>query len=281
MNTLCVLLLILFIYLCYLVYKEKTITNEKFQLYSVNNLSNQNFTLEGFQSNENPWFEDDDEKKYNSLGLNDKQKKEVKNMINQVTKKELKELINSQSPLLTGPVGPKGPPGPTGGNYIAVGRLANKLGSHRKGARLAIPEYVATRTEGTDNAQSLTFMSNIVPYASFQDWTLGSDNQLKSRYDQTCLTFDDKNNKLYMAECKNNPKQQWTWDNTSNRIISTNQENQSLKCIGLSKPEINKLTTNVPGCKDDACMNDIERRFLEIKDCDPNSVKEDEIWGFI
>lgn len=274
---LCIILLLLFILLITFFIKEVN-KNKKINLPLYKTTIIENFE----DSKSNPWFEDDDKIAYDKMGLNNKQKTEVKNMINQVTKTELEKLINIQSPLLVGPVGPQGPSGPTGGNYIATGKLANKLGSHKKGSNNFIPEYIATRTEGTDNAQSLSFMSSIIPYASYQDWILGSDNKLKSRFDNNCLTFDDKNNKLFISECKiDNPNQNWSWDNASNRLISTNQNNQNLKCIGLSQHEVNKLTTNVPGCKNETCSNNVERQFLIVKDCDPNNVKEDEVWGFI
>ena len=274
---LCIVLLLLFILLIALFLKEINSNKE------INHPLYETSIIENFEdSNTNPWNEDDNKIAYDKMGLNDKQKNEVKNMINQVTKEELERLINIQSPLLVGPVGPQGPSGPTGGNYIATGKLANKSGSHKKGSNSFVPEYIATRTEGTDNAQSLSFMSSIIPYASYQDWILGSDNKLKSRFDDNCLTYDNKNNKLFISECKiDDPNQNWSWDNSSNRLISTNQNNQNLKCIGLTQPEVNKLTTNVPGCKNEGCSNNVERRFLIVKDCDPNNVKEDEVWGFI
>jgi len=242
---LCIVLLLLFILLIALFLKEINSNKE------INHPLYETSIIENFEdSNTNPWNEDDNKIAYDKMGLNDKQKNEVKNMINQVTKEELERLINIQSPLLVGPVGPQGPSGPTGGNYIATGKLANKSGSHKKGSNSFVPEYIATRTEGTDNAQSLSFMSSIIPYASYQDWILGSDNKLKSRFDDNCLTYDNKNNKLFISECKiDDPNQNWSWDNSSNRLISTNQNNQNLKCIGLTQPEVNKLTTNVPVVK--------------------------------
>lgn len=274
---LCIILLFLFVLLIIIFFKNVNNNKEKnYPLYKIS-------LIENFQdSDTNPWNENDDKIKYDKMGLNDKQKSEVSNMISQVSKEELQKLINIQSPLLVGPIGPQGPSGPTGGSYIATGKLANKLGSHKKGSDNFVPEYIATRTEGTDNAQSLSFMSSIIPYASYQDWVLGDDSKLKSRFDDNCLTFDNKNNKLFISECKtDNPNQNWSWDNASNRLISTNQNNQNLKCIGLTQPEVNKLTTNVPGCKGEVCSNNTERRFLVVKDCDPNNVKEDEVWGFI
>ena len=195
---LCIVLLLLFILILYLFIQElNKKPNNKIPI-PLFNVDLPPQIIENFQDNENPWMKDDDQIKYDSLGLNDKQKKEIKNMIKQVSKKELQELINIQSPLLVGPQGPQGPSGPIGGNYIATGKLANKSGSHKKGSTKLIPEYVVTRTEGTDNSQSLSFMSSIVPYASFQDWVLGADSKLKSRFDNNCLTFDNKDNKLFI-----------------------------------------------------------------------------------
>ena len=285
----CILLLLLFIILVIKLYEkiniyknQNTLTN--LQLYDTINNSSSN--IEHFQ--ENAWTIDKDISKENKKPLNDVQKTEVKNMINQLGKEQLKTLIAQQSPLLTGPSGPIGPQGPAGTTLISSGRLVNKVGSFNKNNKEKNnylnefkPDFVVSRTEGTNAASSLCFMDKISPFTSYQNWELTVNNEIRNRYDNNCLTMDNKNNKLYMSQCGDNPNQKWTWDN-SNRIISTtNSSPNKLKCIGLSKPEINILTTNVPGCKDNSCSNNIEREFLVVKDCEVNNINKDEIWSFV
>ena len=285
----CILLLLLFIILLIKLYEkiniyknQNTLTN--LQLYDT--INNSSSDIEHFQ--ENSWTIDKDISKENKKPLNDVQKTEVKNMINQLGKEQLKTLIAQQSPLLTGPSGPIGPQGPAGTTLISSGRLVNKVGSFNKNNKEKDnylnefkPDFVVSRTEGTNAASSLCFMDKISPFTSYQNWELNVNNEIRNRYDNNCLTMDNKNNKLYMSQCGDNPNQKWTWDN-SNRIISTtNSSPNKLKCIGLSKPEINILTTNIPGCKDNSCSNNIEREFLVVKDCEVNNINKDEIWSFV
>ena len=118
-------------------------------------------------------------------------------------------------------------------------------------------------------------------FSSVQNWQLENNNFLKNRFDGNCLTMSNTDNKIYIDKCTdNNQNQKWTWDD-SNRIISTtNSNNIKLKCIGLSKPEINITTTNIPGCNGESCSNNVPRRYLVSKDCEINNVNEDEIWDF-
>lgn len=284
---LCILLIILLLIILYQfnlkIKSLKIKSHVPEQLFYTNKMNIEHFqsnSLEDSDDSINTWFKDEDQIKLDEMPLNKIQKNEVKNEIKNFSNVELPNFIRTQSSLLTGPEGPVGPSGPSGGNYIARGRLVNKKGSHSSKNTNLIPNYVVSRTEGTNKASSLSFMDNFKFYSSFQDWFLGSDNKLKSRYDNNCLTYDDKSDNVYISECTDNPNQNWEWDNVSNRLISTNQNNQDLKCIGLSKPKINALTANVPGCKDDACSNNVERQFLIVKNCDPNNVKEDEVWDF-
>ena len=53
------------------------------------------------------------------------------------------------------------------------------------------------------------------------------------------------------------------------------------KCIGLSNPERNILTTNIPGCTGDQCQTNTSRRYLHVKDCEINNIHEDEVWSFV
>ena len=294
-KVLCILLLILFIILFIKIYQKINIYNKTdslklFDTYLSFDNSKPYDTLKEETSNEyfehfksDPWTTDKDTLKAEKEPLNDTQKEEVKNMIQQLGKEQLKTLIAQQSPLLTGPVGQQGPQGPPGTKLIASGRLVNKIGSFskEKNNTKLNPDYVISRTEGTNAASSLCFIDKISPFSSYQNWELDVNNQIKNRYDNNCLTMDNKSNKLYISQCTNNPNQKWTWDN-SNRIISTtNSTPNKLKCLGLSKPEINTLTTNVPGCKDGSCSNNILREFLTVKDCEINNINNDEIWAFV
>lgn len=270
----CTLLLILFIILILLIINRKIINYNKIE----------NFATNAKDSNSNSWTTDKDVLADQKQSLNDTQKTEVTNMINAISESKLKSLISSQSPLLVGPQGPQGIQGPSGTTLIASGRLINKSGSFDKSDvnnNYLIPKYVVTRTEGTSPTSSLSFMDDTSPFASFQNWQLDINNNLKNRYDGNCLTMSANDNKLYIDTCSDNANQKWNWDN-SNRIISTsNSNNRVLKCIGLSNPERNVLTTNVPGCNGDQCQNNTPRRYLSVKDCEINNIHEDEVWSFV
>jgi hypothetical protein len=209
--------------------------------------------------------------------------KSLQNMISSVNQSQLKTLIAAQSPLLVGPKGPQGPQGPAGTTLVASGRLINKSGSTDGSKKhMTTPSYVVTRTEGTNPSSSLSFMDDISPFASFQYWQLDINNNLKNRYDETCMTMNPSQSKLYIDKCSpDNPNQKWTWDNTNRLISTTASTNTQLKCIGLTEPESNILTSNVPGCVGDQCLNRTPRRYLEVKDCDINNINEDEVWSFI
>lgn len=263
---LCILLIILFVLLVITVYY-------KYRL------------VENFASNE--WTTNKDVLEAEKASLNDVQKNEVKNMITSIANSQLKTLITTQSPLLTGPAGPPGIQGPPGTTLIASGRLVNKNGSYdnygtnNPNTNYFNPLYIVSRTEGTSPASSLSFMEKVSPFASYQNWNLDVNNNIKNRYDSTCLTMNTTQDKLYMDKCNNTPNQKWLWD-SSNRIISTSaSDDKKLKCVGLTDPKTDVLTTNLPGCNGDSCLSNSPRRYLSIKDCDINNINEDEIWSFI
>jgi hypothetical protein len=244
-----------------------------------NNVKKNN--IENFASNE--WTTNKDQLAKEKEPLNDVQRDEVKNMIKLLSAQELKTLITTQSPLLVGPQGPPGPQGPAGTSLIASGRLVNKSGSYTNPnlENSMIPNYVVTRTEGTSKTASLSYMDNLSPFAPFQNWQLDVNNNLVNRYDGNCLTMTPTQDKVYIDKCSNDPNQKWTWDR-SNRIISTTaSDSRKLKCIGLTKPENNVLTTNLPGCSGKKCMSDVPKRFLIVKDCEINDIHDDELWSFI
>lgn len=265
MNTklICTILLILFIFLLLMIINRRN-------------------NIENFASNQ--WTTNKDQLAAENASLNDVQKTEVTNMITSISQAQLKNLVSMQSPLLVGPQGPQGIQGPAGTQLIASGRLVNKSGSYDKGSdgsNYFMPKYVVTRTEGTSPVSSLSFMDNISPFVSFQNWQLDINNNLKNRYDGNCLTMNSTQDKLYIDKCADTPSQKWNWD-SSNRIISTTASNsQKLKCIGLTKPEQNVLTTNIPGCNGKDCMTNTARRYLTVKDCGINNINDDEIWSFL
>ena len=242
---------------------------------------NKNKNIENFASNQ--WTTDKDQLAQDKAPLNDVQKDEVKNMIESISSEQLKTLITTQSPLLVGPQGPQGKQGPAGTTLIASGRLINKSGSYTNinNENSMIPNYVVTRTEGTNKSSSLSYMDNLSAFAPYQHWQLDVNNNIVNRYDGNCLTMNSTQDKLYIDKCENNPNQKWDWDR-SNRLISTTASNsRKLKCIGLTDPENNVLTTNLPGCTGKKCMTDVPKRYLVVKDCDINNVLDDELWSFI
>lgn len=214
--------------------------------------------------------------------LTDKQKEEVKKISQQTSKSELITLITAQSPLLTGPMGPQGVQGPAGTTLVASGRLANKKVSFDKNNKGKVnPDFVVTRTEGTNPSASLAFVDKIQPFASYQDWQLDINNNLKNRFDGTCLTMSATNDNVYMDTCDpNNSNQKWTWDN-SNRLISTsNSTATKLKCIA-TKNEENTHITSVPGCVGKNCLKTGKFNFLVTKDCPINNISDNEVWAFV
>ena len=261
-----IILLALFILLNSFLSKERFINN----------------STEHFQSNQ--WTTNEEVLQAEKQPLNDTQKKEVQNMVQQVSRDQLKELIANQSPLLAGPQGPPGIQGPAGTKLIASGRLVNKSTSsgNEKGQNIFFPKMVVTRTEGTNPSSSLSYLDTPAAFASFQDWQLDIDQQLKNRYDSNCLTMNNTQDKLYMDKCDiSNGGQKWAWD-SSNRLISTSAStDRNLKCVGLSFPEENVNASSIPGCVGDDCLNIEAKKFLVVKDCDINNIKDDEVWGFL
>lgn len=267
----CTLLLLLFIILLIFMINKKNI--EKFS-------SEENNSNDLSRPKSNQWTTNKDELEKEKEKLNNVQYDQVKNMITSISKSTLQDLITTQSPLLKGPVGPPGIQGPAGTTLIASGRLINKNGSFDDSDTFN-PKYVVTRTEGTNPTSSLAYMDNNSAFASFQNWQLDVNNNLKNRYDENCLTMNQNKDGLYIDKCSDNSSQKWSWD-SSNRIISKSEKNgNSLKCIGLTKPEQNILTTNIPDCKGTNCISNQPRRYLTVKDCDINNINEDEIWSFV
>ena len=272
------ILLVSFIFLLLLIINRKLIIKNNIENFKTENKK------EKKKDSNNAWNTDRDELEEQQKTLNKVQTDQVTNMIHSISESTLKSLVSSQSPLLVGPQGPPGVQGPAGSVFIATGRLINKKGSfdnYDEHNNYFLPKFSVTRSEGTNSTSSLAFMDDSSSFSSVQKWQLEATNFLKNSYDGNCLTMSDKDNKTYIDKCSDtNKNQKWTLD-SSNRIISTtNSNNRKLKCIGLSKPEINITTTNIPNCKGDKCSNSVPRRYLITKDCHINNVNEDEIWDF-
>jgi len=235
--------------------------------------------VEYFES-KSSWTKSSEDVKKENQDLTPHQVKQIKNISSNTCKNTLTNLIQTQSPLLAGPVGPVGPPGPAGTTLIASGKLANKESSFN-GKNKTIPELVVARTEGTNPSASLSFMDKISPFASYQDWSLDINNNIKNRFDNTCMTMSTTDNKIFMDTCDpNNSNQKWSWDNTNRLISTTNSSSTNLKCISTQEMENNHITS-IPGCVGNKCIKSGKQHFLVVSDCKVNDIKENEVWGFI
>lgn len=216
-------------------------------------------------------------------GLTQKQICQIQSILKDSVRKNVMDALSAQNPLMTGPAGPAGPPGPAGTKLIASGKLMNQKSSFSKKANISSPGKVATRTAGTNSMSSYIYMDSVVPFVSYQDWQYNDKNQIQSRYDGTCLTFKNGQDELYMDKCdNNNQKQKWFWDK-NNRLISldtsTNKKGK-VKCMSVSQPKTISTTASIPDCKGKSCENKGNVMYLTVKDCKPNTVVSDEIFGF-
>jgi hypothetical protein len=255
-------------------------------LFNVINNLNKKKKIEYFESSTAPasssssWGKSSKDVKTENQGLTPNQQKQVKNISSAISKDTLTNLIQAQSPLLAGPPGPPGPTGPAGTTLIASGKLANKKDSFNEKNKI-IPQFVVGRTEGTNPAASLCFMDQISPFTSYQHWQLDINNNLKNRFDNTCMTMSATDNKIYMDNCDpNNPNQKWTWDNTNRLISTSNSTNNILKCISTQQME-NTHITSIPGCVGKNCIKSGKQNFLVVGDCKINDIQDNQVWGFI
>jgi hypothetical protein len=249
-------------------------------LFNVINDLNKKKKIEYFEDSAS-WSTSSNDVANQNKGLTKKQQAEVNDISLNACTTKLTELVQTQSPLLTGPPGPMGQPGPAGTTLIASGQLANKETSFNK-TNKTIPQFVVSRSDGTTPSASLSFMEKISPFTSYQYWQLDINNNLKNRYDNTCMTMSATDNKIYMDTCNpNNANQKWTWDKT-NRLISTSNSGNVLKCI--TTKEIDGINiTNMPGCKegDSSCVKTGKQNFLVVSDCNANDIQDNQVWGFI
>ena len=278
----CILLLILYILLIYLVYKEinkyKYSNVESFQLYTTDTKTNNN-SIEHFQSNVNEWTSTPEEINLSKTGLNKIQKEEINDLINAKINKGINEKLNSHiannnkhSP------GERGPMGPAGGEYIASGLLINKEYGTENGQ---IINMSASRSHGEgDSGKAYLELKDMFSPASY--WYFSKEGQIKNRYDNYCLTTNGNlETDLYMSTCKDDdPNQLWEWNNKSNRLVLQNSsKSNSEKCISLTGRKMD-ANTKLAGCSNSngICSNG-DKRFLKLKECN-QIIKNDEIWSF-
>jgi hypothetical protein len=248
-------------------------------LFNVINNLNKKKKIEYFESSAS-WGSSSEDVNKENQGLTPNQVTQIKNISSSISKDTLTNLIQTQSPLLAGPPGPIGPPGPAGTTLVASGKLANKKGSFNEKNK-TVPQFVVTRTEGTNPSASLSFMDGISPFVSYQHWQLDINNNIKNRFDNTCMTMSKTDNKIYMDNCDpNNANQKWTWDNTNRLISTSNSTNSMLKCITTQEME-NTHITSIPGCVGKTCTKSGKQNFLVVGDCKVNDIQDNQVWGFI
>ena len=252
---------------------------ENFKLYDTDN-NIENFESKGVDK----WYESSDVIKLKTEGLNKTQKTEVSDIVHQTTELQVRNMVTNQKLMFEGPQGPIGPSGPSGSDFIMSGKLANKEISTDESTK----NFVVMRAQGEDDTGK-AFMEIDNPFTSTQYWYLYKDGTLKNRVDNKGLTAkaNSKNTSdVYMTDCLpdeniNAINQKWNWEPKTNRIISKNKEANSQydKCISLSGPKIDENTNLLAGCSNNSC-GDNKKQFLQLKNCN-NSVKPNEIWGFI
>jgi hypothetical protein len=248
-------------------------------LFNVINNLNKKKKIEYFESSAS-WGKSSEDVNKENQTLTPNQVTQIKNMVQQGSTDALTTIMQSNKQLLTGPIGPPGPPGPAGTTLVASGRLANKKTSFNEKNK-TIPQLVVARTEGTNPSTSLSFMDEISPFTSYQYWQLDINNNLKNRFDNTCMTMSTTDNKIYMDNCDpNNANQKWTWDNTNRLISTSNSTNNILKCISTQEME-NTHITSVPNCVGKNCMISGKKNFLVVGDCKVNDIQDTQVWGFI
>ena len=276
------LIIVLIIFIFYIIYK-KTFNVERFQASADKPLT---------EPKPAGWGESraDKEKSNKEMAENEK----LQNTITNIVKSQLDQITATQGAIIKGPAGPVGPQGPAGTPLIASGKLINKTSSFDNAASTTgtinyfNPKYVLTRTGGTDPKFSISYLDDNSAFASFQDWQYDINNNIKSRYDDNCLTMDSNkmNQVLYLDKCDPaNNYQKWKWDNISNRFLSMmdNSSPTKIKCIVSSTPSgTNTNITNNLNCKGNECTQTKPvQKIAEVSDCDKNTVNDNEVWTFI
>jgi hypothetical protein len=273
------LVVVIILFLSFVIYLKYT--NGPMRASPENFTTNNKQSIENFKSN--IWttpreeFKSEKEKEENDKIMDEKIKTTVHKHLNQIQ--------THQGAIIKGPVGPIGPQGPAGTTLITSGKLINKADSFDTGNSLEpnyfMPQYVLTRTGGPSPSHNISYMDKNSAFASHQDWHYDINNHIKSRYDDNCLTIDNAKQVLHLDKCdSNNNNQKWRWDNKSNRIHSA--EN-SKKCMvtATATGNFTHISNNL-NCSGDECKKSKSvQKTAELWDCDPNIIKDNEVWAFI
>lgn len=238
----------------------------------INNLNKQK-KIEYFYS----WDKSEKDINAEEQELTNNQIKQVESISAEKCKTTLTNLVQTQSPLITGPTGKVGPPGPPGTTLIASGKLANKQSSFSEANKI-IPQFVVSRSNGKGSSASFIYMNNISPFASYQDWQYDINNNIKNRFDSSCMTMSK--DKIYMDDCdSNNANQKWTWDDRNRLYSKANSTKENLKCIAIKEMDITGVTSE-PNCIGKECDKSSKQKFLVVDDCISSDVKDNQVWGF-
>jgi hypothetical protein len=261
------LLLCLF-YLAYLIYKHRSQTRE---------------IMESYES----YDKNIDQQKADAIKLSEAQKAEVQNIFTNSVPKSISEYVGANKNLLRGPAGPMGPMGQSGGNFIETGYLVNKSGSYDGTNKIfSNPNRALTRASGNDPKASLAFLDGYSPFATYQKWTLSSNNNLVSQFDQSCVAFNPNAGdaqKVYMSTCNDNSAVKLQKDKYSRLMLTDTLGTPNPKCLTLGNKENQVLTTGLPDCAsgNDCFKVGFGKSFLKVDNCDINIPKDNEIWTFL
>jgi hypothetical protein len=228
-----------------------------------------------------------DKQKFDATSLSDTQKNQVNDIFNSLVPNSISEYVNANKNILKGPIGPMGPMGQSGGTFISRGALINKATSYDgTNKNYGSPNRVVTRTSGNDPKTSLSFMDTYDPFATFQTWTLNSNNQLVSEYDQSCVAFNPAvgdAEKVYLTTCNDNAAVKLKLDKYNRMILQDSMGTPNQQCIVMGDTEGQILTTGVPDCMagNDCFKAGFNKKFMKVKSCDVSVPKENEIWKFL
>lgn len=261
-------LLIALLYLAYLIHKYKSDTQSIMENY------------EDYDKNI-------EAQKADSIKLSQTQKSEVENIFNNLIPKSISDYVNSNKNLLKGPAGPSGPTGLSGGTFISQGFLVNKISSYDSNNKVfSNPNRVITRASGNDPKRSLSFLDTFNPFATYQKWTLDSNNKLVSSFDQSCLAFNPSNGdpeKVFMTNCNDNSSIKLQSDKYNRLLLQDTMGTPNPKCLVLGDIEKEVLTTGLPDCMsgNDCFKVGFNKPYLKVQQCDISVPKDNEIWTFL
>lgn len=283
-----ILVIFLFIFLFSIFYKKNRFNNKKI-LFENFQSTPASTSSTGDDSKKSAWTTNRADAAQESADA--EQDKKLKNTITNIVKNQLDQIKATQGSIIKGPAGPAGPQGPAGTTLISAGKLVNKSNSFDSSTtplNYFTPQYVLTRTGGTDPKYSVSYMDNNSAFASFQDWQYDINNNIISRYDGNCLTMDNNtiNQVLYLEKCDSaNNNQKWKWDNVSNRLVSIvpNSNPQKVKCIVAADPSGNNtnISNNLNCSGTDCSTSKPIKKIAEVLDCDMNTINDNEVWTFM